>query len=412
MSAFISLPPNGGPWQPQQQVVSGIHRPMNRSPYMQPMNPYMGQQMRPVPTQAAYGGAYGTPMSAMSPMSQSPMAAAPGPPVARQAPAGADTVTIACLGDSLTMWGYPNELKKLLDEEMRVKNMAANWRVLDCGKGGAGVTQATTMPYGQMPEFQKGIGCAPDIAMVMLGTNDAKKIIWDMAGGEQGFAQAYTMMLRQLMGSRNPPPVVILLIPPPLYIDGAMQMQQHIINGVLPRVTTQIGQSLGLEVIDAFTEFGGNNLDKQHMFDEDGVHFNKDIACPILAKLVFPSVLRVAAAKVSAIGPWTGPPRPPPALPISLENPPPPIKASEAILFMNGKQVSAAEASAVVASAGQPVKLNSFMNRTPLRAAPAVSRGAYSAASPASTPQFVQQQQHGSPAMVVQNGFPAQQRPF
>lgn len=275
---------------------------------------------------------------------------------ARPTPPDPTAVTVACMGDSLTMWGYPAVLQKLLDEAARISNTVAKWKVLDLGKGGAGIGTATTIAYSQQQEFQRACTCGADIAIICLGTNDAKKGVWECGGREQGFANGYIQLVRTFM-QRARPSALMLLIPPPLYKDGSMAMSQAVINGVLPQLITQIGAQLGIPVIDVFTEFGGNALSKPELFEADGVHYAKPEGYTALAHFLFPEVYRAGKPKLDKLGLRDGPPLPPPEPPKPPPPPPPQV-------FLNGQMVAAEVADQVIKNAQAPIRVSDLMPKS------------------------------------------------
>lgn len=116
-------------------------------------------------------------------------------------------MTIACIGDSIT-WGftilkrgkysYPAVLQALLGESHEVHNFGFN---------NATASAAGDIPYVKRNVWKNALALKPDVALVMLGTNDTKPINYDA----QKFAEGYTGIIRNLLegGSR-----VFLMTPP------------------------------------------------------------------------------------------------------------------------------------------------------------------------------------------------------
>lgn len=116
-------------------------------------------------------------------------------------------MTIACIGDSIT-WGftilkrgkysYPAVLQALLGESHEVHNFGFN---------NATASAAGDIPYVRRKVWKNALALKPDVALVMLGTNDTKPINYDA----QKFAEGYTGIIRNLLegGSR-----VFLMTPP------------------------------------------------------------------------------------------------------------------------------------------------------------------------------------------------------
>ena len=71
------------------------------------------------------------------------------------------------------------------------------------------------------------------------------------------------------------------MVPPPAYQEGAYQMDQHVVNEVLPEVIPEIAKEAGLSethVIDIFNVLGGKDLKQWQFFCDsqrcDAVHPN------------------------------------------------------------------------------------------------------------------------------------------
>ncbi|NOY82537.1 MAG: hypothetical protein GXP31_16185 [Kiritimatiellaeota bacterium] len=82
------------------------------------------------------------------------------------------SVRVACLGDSITAGArlpdrlrtcYPSVLGRLLGPGFEVRNF---------GVGGAALLRRSDRPYVRQQAFRDALGFRPDVALVMLGTND------------------------------------------------------------------------------------------------------------------------------------------------------------------------------------------------------------------------------------------------
>src|SRR4051812_50212794 len=78
---------------------------------------------------------------------------------------------VACVGDSITrgvgstMGGYPAELGRML---------GSGYMVGKFGNSGSTMMKTPTDSYWVAPEFMQAQDFAPDVVVIMLGTNDAK----------------------------------------------------------------------------------------------------------------------------------------------------------------------------------------------------------------------------------------------
>lgn len=125
---------------------------------------------------------------------------------------GAQT-RIACLGDSITFGAriadrehssYPGWLNDFLGEDVEVRNF---------GVGGATLLQAGDKPYMKTTQFHAAVAWQPDVAIILLGTNDTceneQRHNWQHA---DNFAADAQHMIASLRASR--PNMRILLCSP------------------------------------------------------------------------------------------------------------------------------------------------------------------------------------------------------
>lgn len=127
--------------------------------------------------------------------------------------------------------------------------------VQNFGVGGTTMLRNADHPYWNTSAYADALAFAPDIVVLMLGTNDAKRGNWGPGGRNLAaqFPADYTAMIKSFtdLSSR---PTVHVMVPPPLYFDGCYGMNQTVLNSVFPRVVPDIAQRNGLAVpIDLYT---------------------------------------------------------------------------------------------------------------------------------------------------------------
>ena len=124
-------------------------------------------------------------------------------------------IRIACVGDSITYgfltagqpWNsYPAQLGRLLGETYQVGNFGFTDRT---------ALKEADKPYTKESLFEQSIAFAPDIVVLMLGTNDTKPDNWDAAAYERDLAD-----MVQCYKALPSAPKVYLLAPPPLFPLG------------------------------------------------------------------------------------------------------------------------------------------------------------------------------------------------
>jgi len=171
--------------------------------------------------------------------------------------AGAKTIRVACVGDSLTEGfhasdpghSYPALLQGLLGSQYKVMNFGHSGATLTGPQAG----YANKAPYWMTGAYQRSLASEADIVIIMLGSNDATGRVWPRHGRQ--FAPLYVELVRAYLGMRSRPRV-FLAVPPPLYRPHAYGgMLQSVINADLPRLIPQIAAELGLQTISVFEAF-------------------------------------------------------------------------------------------------------------------------------------------------------------
>lgn len=201
----------------------------------------------------------------------------------------AKKVRIACVGDSITYGAgvekreensYPVVLERLL---------AGKATVVNAGRSGATLLKAGDLPYWTTPEFAAAKDAAPQIVVIMLGTNDTKPQNWDAHKGE--YAADLTALIdtfRKLPSK----PEVWLCLPPPAYQEQWGIRPAVIRDEVLPLVT-KVAKENSVPTIDVFAALSNH----PELFP-DSIHPNA-AGAEVLAKTVHTALTatKKAAAK-------------------------------------------------------------------------------------------------------------------
>jgi lysophospholipase L1-like esterase len=189
----------------------------------------------------------------------------PGPP--SRGAAAEKPLRVACMGDSLTHSGgkdsYPAKLAELL---------GAGHNVRGFGAGGTTLLAAGDTPYRESGAYRDAMKFAPQIAVVMLGTNDTcgpPRGNWEKSAAFAGDAAA---LLRSLA---RPGRRVIVALPPPMVHDrpGLRPERAADLRERAPRLATirnwwrQEAAKLDIEVVDL-----SNVFDSDPRWTTDGVH--------------------------------------------------------------------------------------------------------------------------------------------
>lgn len=174
------------------------------------------------------------------------------------------TINVACVGDSITAGyglsdpgtqSYPAQLQVILGNGYAVSNF---------GRSGATALKRSDNTYWNSSQYRASINSAPNIVVIMLGTNDSKSWNWNAAN----FDSDYRALIAKYQGLRTHPRVYICLIPP-VYEPNAFGTTfdpAFIQNTVEPAIST-IAAEAGVTLIDNNTP-----LQNHPELFSDGVH--------------------------------------------------------------------------------------------------------------------------------------------
>jgi len=193
---------------------------------------------------------------------------------------------VACIGDSLTMkrdedlTPYPEFLHDLLGTE---------FEVLNAGKSGVGVT-----PHGRYGEYtvyaeeqyQNSLDFAPEIIIIMLGTNDAKGWDADFNGGPGCAKDVFKAKYKELVGIYQqafPGVEIYLVSSPKVRTDNDLSIPYAKIDGDIHTMQLEIAEELGLPIFDLHPLLDPTS---STYFVADGVHFT-DAGASYVADLIY-----------------------------------------------------------------------------------------------------------------------------
>lgn len=194
---------------------------------------------------------------------------------------------VACVGDSLTYghtWhdqSYPVYLQELLGDDVEVRNFGVN---------GSAVTNRSestyTLKYDTLQEYTDSINFAPEVVVIMLGTNDG----YNWTGSKPTFVEEYKKLIDSYFeaGAEQ----VVLLTSPPTLDGNAFNLPNGVIRDeVCPR-QREVAAEYGLPLVDVRKAFEAQE-DMESLFRPgDGVHFSvkgakfvAEIVAPMLKNL-------------------------------------------------------------------------------------------------------------------------------
>jgi lysophospholipase L1-like esterase len=180
---------------------------------------------------------------------------------------------VACIGDSITeLSGYPNILQQLLGDSFTVGNFGA------CGTT---ILLNSESPYVQCRAYTSAKDFQPDLAIVMLGTNDANPN-FDIY--YSGFVADYLLLIEVLNVLASKPKVWI--VRPPHVFDETW-LSGRVLRSIIIPAVDEVAKQAKLPVIDVYSA-----TDNPQLFF-DGVHPN-DTGAKIIADVIHQTIISIA----------------------------------------------------------------------------------------------------------------------
>jgi len=159
-------------------------------------------------------------------------------------------------------------------------SLGDNYSVRNFGFDSTTVLLNTNLPYMYQVEFNRSKNFPPDIAIVMLGTNDART---DHFKSIDNFVSDYLTLINELQALESNP-TIFLVKPPPLFPNAFSLENENLVEGIIPRIE-QIATEKGLTVIDVYSA-----LEDYPEYFPDGVHPNSEGAT-IIANEVYKALV-------------------------------------------------------------------------------------------------------------------------
>ena len=204
-------------------------------------------------------------------------------------------IRVACIGDSITdgdgidlrdVNGYPAQMQKMLGKGYNVKNFGLSARTM---------MNSGTLPYMNEQVWQDALAFTPDIAVIMLGTNDSKPENWVH---KKDYAKDLKKMVDALQALPTHPK--IYLCKPVPAVKDTWNISEEVITQEIGPILEKTVKKENLDgLIDLHAALDG----KPDMFVEDGIHPNQRgarIIAETVAKVIDPDV------KIEQRGFWMG----------------------------------------------------------------------------------------------------------
>ncbi|HHV51779.1 MAG TPA: hypothetical protein GXX54_08830 [Clostridiales bacterium] len=162
-------------------------------------------------------------------------------------------VKIACVGDSITKgtnaskpaFTYPSQLASMLGEGYSVSNFG------DSGKGvlkNCVDNDGNASSYWDSSTFNSSKSSSPDYVIIMLGSNDAKSVNWNVPGNKENFVNDYKELISVYQGLPSQPKVIVAT--PPTVYKNAFGVSDSVVSGEMNSLIKQLAEETGADLID------------------------------------------------------------------------------------------------------------------------------------------------------------------
>ena len=204
-----------------------------------------------------------------------------------------DKTIVACVGDSIT-YGTGVEDRKEYCYPVRLQQMLGTkeYQVGNFGVEGVTVQKKGNVPYVNDPVYEKSLKYDADIIVMLLGTNDSKKVNWKNA---ESFAKNYRELVEKYE-KLSQTPKLILATPPKVFPPSPEWNEDTLMSDAVLKEECEIIKKIGKEkkipVLDLYT------LTENHpqWFNADGIHPNQK-GTEQIAKAVAGEIESIASSK-------------------------------------------------------------------------------------------------------------------
>ena len=181
----------------------------------------------------------------------------------------AEKVRVACIGDSIT-FGHGIKDREHASYSARLASLlGAKYDVQNFGVNGATLIKHGTRPYDQQDACRDALKFRPQVAVIMLGTNDTNKQTWP--AHQQDFDSDYSDLIAKFR-KVSPGIRIWICLPPPLVRDRGKEWDTDAIlnKQVIPTIKS-IAKESNVGLIDLNSIF----TDRSTLLS-DGVHPTAD----------------------------------------------------------------------------------------------------------------------------------------
>lgn len=177
---------------------------------------------------------------------------------------------VFCIGDSITYGsGLPTELRAEYCYPARLQQLlGTRYEVTNYGVSGRTLMDVPERSYRETGYLDILEQQSPDILLVMLGTNDSRRGVWDA----KAYRQQYESLVDELNGLASQPKIY-LMIPPKAYPgeEGVIiySIRDTVIRDEISQILREVAEEKDTGVIDLYAV-----TENHPEYFKDGVHPN------------------------------------------------------------------------------------------------------------------------------------------
>jgi lysophospholipase L1-like esterase len=203
--------------------------------------------------------------------------------LAAGAPARA-AIKVACVGDSITVGARSSTPAQTYPSQLGAR-LGAGYTVRNFGVGGTTLLRNGDSPYVNAGQYGPSGAFAPDLVVIMLGTNDSKPANWSKRAA---FDADYKALIAHYAGLASKPRVFVAL-PTPVFGANPYDINAaNLTDGVVPAVR-KVATDTGTPIIDLYAALMGEGANFP-----DNVHPN-DAGNTKIAEAVYRALIAVSA---------------------------------------------------------------------------------------------------------------------
>lgn len=192
---------------------------------------------------------------------------------------GSGAIKVATVGDSLTYgYGLENRERDAYPCILADK-LGSHYQISNFGLSGRSLQSTADYPYLKEKNAQLSFQSEADIVIIMIGSNDSRAAYWN----KERFTAEYKALAEGYMALASQPDVYLVI--PPHVPTSRFGLNNQIIEEELQVIIPQIGEDLGLPVINLYPI-----TKDQSAYYSDGLHLtplgNRVIAEEIYRHLI------------------------------------------------------------------------------------------------------------------------------